>query len=99
MGNKNNKEIIVFMDDDANYCVIVGTEDRDEAEKALRETENEWYGDNHEEAPIPIDDFYMADIYYGELNGEPFYYWGPKEKIKFPEHSYELLPGFVASLL
>ena len=37
-------EIYAFMDENADYVVIVGTNDRVAAEKALRETEEEWFG-------------------------------------------------------
>jgi len=95
---KKTKTIEVFMDDDANYCVIIGTTDRTEAEKALRENEEMWYGKDHEEKPIPIDDFGLADIYYGkQKNGEDSYYWGDKPK-EFFEGKYETEEGFVAPL-
>lgn len=86
------------MDDDANYCVIVGTDDKGEAEKALREQEEEWYGKDHEEKPIPIEDFYSADILYGEKNGEGFYYWGHEPFGKFDDNKCEIMEGFVANL-
>ena len=92
-----DNKIQVFMDDDANYCVIAGTNDRVEAEKALRETEEEWYGKDHEEKPLAIEEFYSVDIFYGQVNGEPFYYWGDKSKMKF-EGEVENLEGFVANL-
>ena len=63
---KTGEEIYVFEDEDANWCVIVGTNDIKKAEKALRETEIEWYGENHEEEPLLIDDFYPATIFYGK---------------------------------
>jgi len=86
------------MDEDANYCVIVGTNDRKEAEKALRENEEMWYGKDYEEKPIPMDDFGLADIYYGkQKNGEDGYYWGDKPN-EFFEGKYETEDGFVASL-
>lgn len=88
---------IVFMDEDANYCVIAGTNDKEVAEKALREQEEEWYGKDHEEKPLDFNEFYPADILYGEVNGEPMYYWGPKDKIKF-NGPYENLEGFVCNL-
>ncbi|MDZ4227861.1 MAG: hypothetical protein U1E54_01305 [Candidatus Levybacteria bacterium] len=95
----NLKEnIIVFTDEDANYCVIVGTDDRGEAEKALREQEEEWYGKDHEEKPIPMEDFYSADIFYGEKNGEDYYYWGHEPKKHFDGGKVEILEGFVANL-
>lgn len=92
------KAIDVFMDDDANYCVITGTTDRSEAEKALRKQEIGWYGENHEEKPIPIDDFYLADILYGEKSGEGFYYWGHEPLGKFDDNKYEIIEGFIANL-
>ena len=93
------KEIFVFMDEDADYCVIVGTNDKKEAEKALRNTEVEWYGKDHEENPLPIDDFYLADIYHGkQKNGDDgSYYWGNKPE-EFFEGSYTTEEGFVANL-
>lgn len=37
-----NKNILVFMDDNAQYCAIVGTNDIKEAETTLRKQEVEW---------------------------------------------------------
>lgn len=99
MNKKTKKEISVLMDEDANYCVIVGTNDIKEAEKALRKQEIEWYGERHEEKPIPIEDFYLADIYYGRPKGdsEDGYYWGTKPE-EFFEGSYKTEEGFIAAL-
>ena len=94
-----SEQIEVFMDEDANYCVIVGTDNRGIAEKALRENEDMWYGKDHEEEPIPIEDFSLADIYYGKSKQgeEESYYWGDNPK-EFFEGDYETEKGFVASL-
>ena len=70
----------------------------DFTEKVLRETEIEWYGENHEEKPIPMDDFSLIDIYYGKAKDrEEGYYWGNKPE-EFFEGKYETKEGFVASL-
>ena len=95
---KTGEEIYVFEDEDANWCVIVGTNDIKKAEKALRETEIEWYGENHEEEPLLIDDFYPATIFYGkQKNGEDGYYWG-QEPHEFFEGKYEKEDGFICNL-
>ena len=96
---KNNKAF-VLMDDDARWCIIVGTDDRKVAETALRETENEWYGENHLEEPIPFDDFGSVIIYYGKPKGESeeVYYWGEKDPKEYFEGSYETEQGFIAGL-
>ena len=93
------KEIFVFQDENANYCVIVGTDDRAVAEKALRDQEDEWYGKDHEEKPIPFDNFGSADIYFGKSkkNGEEQYYWGENPKDYF-DGDYTTENGFVAGL-
>lgn len=92
------ENIEVFMDEDANHCIIIGTNDIGEAEKALREQEKEWYGEKHEEEPIPIDDFGRADIFKGEKNGEDYYYWGHDPLGKFDNNKWEILEVFVANL-
>lgn len=98
MKNKKGEQVIVFQNESADYCVIVGTDDKGEAEKALREQEEEWYGKDHEERPIPMDDFYSADILYGEKDGEDYYYWGRHPKPHFDGGKVEILAGFVANL-
>ena len=42
-------DIQVFQDDNASYCFIVGTSDEKEAEAALREQENVWFGEDESE--------------------------------------------------
>lgn len=97
---KIEKKIFVFQDEDANYCVIVGTADIKKAEKALRDQEEEWYGKEHPEEPIPVDDFQAAVIYYGtaKVGGEDFYYWGDNPQDVFVGGKYETEEGFIASL-
>ena len=98
--NTKKEKPVVMMDDDANYCVIVGTKSKKEAEKALREAEIEWYGKDHEEDPLKIEDFYIADIYSGKqkVNSEEgMYYWGI-EPDKFFEGKYKTEKGFVCNL-
>lgn len=96
---EKEKNIQVFEDEDATYCVIVGTSDLKEAEEALRKQEIEWYGENHEEEPIPIEDFGKADIYLGTKNGEEnFHYWGDEPEKFFDKGKYETLEGFITYL-
>ena len=59
-----NNEIHVFQDENADYCVIVGTADRAQAEAALRKQEDEWFGplegrdpDSEIEKPMSMDGF------------------------------------------
>ena len=88
------------MDDNGDYCVIVGISDINEAEKALRRTEREWYGQEHTEPPLAIEDFSAADIYHGTKNGEDCYYWGNNDPaIYFDNGKYERERGFIASLI
>jgi len=99
-GEEMGKDIFVFEDEDANYCVIVGTKNIKKAEKALRKQEEEWYGKNHKEKPIPIEDFTGATIYYGtaKVGGEDFYYWGENPQDMFVGGKFETEYGFIASL-
>jgi hypothetical protein len=93
------KEINVFMDDDARYCAIVGTTNKVEAEKALREQEEEWYGKNHEEKPIPFIDFGAMTFRVGEKNGETLYDWSDKNPSEvFDGGKFEKIDGFLAAL-
>ncbi len=94
------KRIFVFEDEDANYCVIVGTKDIKKAEIALRAQEEEWYGKDHEEEPIPIENFRPVVIYSGTAKegGEDFYYWGENPQDKFVGGKFETEEGFIASL-
>lgn len=95
--NKNEDGVFAFMDEEGDYCVIVGTNDRVRAEKVLRDVEDEWYGKNHEEKPIPMDDFSHGDIYYGIKKGEEGYYWGDKDpKDFFDDGKYVKTEGFIA---
>ena len=98
MKNKNNEDIIVFMDEDATYCVIAGTDDKVEAEKALRETELEWFGEGYEnaEGKMNMDDFGLVDMLEGERDGETYYYWGKKSDKKIFDKEYKLIKGFMA---
>ena len=94
------EEPLVLMDDDGNFCAIIGTKSLKRAEKALRKAEIEWYGENHEEEPLKIEDFYIADIYSGKKKGsgeEGMYYWGIKPK-DFFEGKYETEIGFLCNL-
>ena len=94
-----NNDIFVFTDEDASYCIIVGTTDKAKAEKALRETEIEWYGENHEEESIPFEDFYLATIYYGTKDKEDgCYYWGENPEKWFDDGHFETIDGFIANL-
>lgn len=99
----DTQQISVFQDEYGSYCVITGTKDRGAAEKALRETETEWYGAESErsgeyEAPIPMDKFYVSEIYYGKYKGEEAYYWGNKPDQHFDDGKYTTEDGFVAVL-
>ena len=86
------------MDEDANYCIIIGTSNKVEAEKALRKAEIEWYGENHEEEPIPFEDFYLADIYSGKKDKEDGYYFGKEPEKWFDGGKFETEKGFIADL-
>jgi hypothetical protein len=93
------KKILVYEDDDANWCIIVGTNDRDKAEKALRETEDEWYGKPHMEESMLMDDFSAATIYCGTKNKqEDTYYWGDKPEEWFDDGKFTTEDGFIAPL-
>ena len=97
------KNILVFQDENAQFCVVVGTNDLIEAETAVRNQEDEWYGKDHEEKPIPMEYFYPAYIYYGKSDetqggdGEEQYYWGDKPDAYF-KGKYTKEDGFVANL-
>ncbi len=91
-------EIYVFQDENADYCIIAGTNDRDAALRALRKTEDEWFGENHTEEKLDINEFSAADIYHGTKNDEDGYYWGADDPAKyFDGGKYEKLDGFVYS--
>jgi hypothetical protein len=105
------RDIHVFQDEDANYCIITGTSDRKEAEAALRRQEEEWFGplekrnfDDAMEKPFDFDKFSPATIYQGQRGGEEgFYYWGNEPGDFFDrsgdeEVSYTEEPGFMATL-
>jgi hypothetical protein len=99
------KNISVFQDENANYCVIVGTDDRVEAEAALRKQEDEWFGplaqrdpDNELEKPMNMDDFVAGDIYHGTYKGEECHYWGDDPAAYFDGGKYTTEPGFIAPL-
>lgn len=87
------------MDDNAQYCAIVGTNDIKEAETTLRKQEVEWYGENHEEQPIPINDFDSITFKVGQRNGETFYSWSNEITAKdFDDGKFDEVSGFLAPL-
>lgn len=88
------KKIFVFQDENADYCVIVGTFDTKLAKKALRAQEEEWGCD-----PEPWDKFEKTYIYHGKKGGEDGYYWGDKHPSKyFDDGMWVTEQGFVAPL-
>lgn len=93
-------KVFAFMDEEADWIIIVGTADRVKAENALREVETEWYGKDHKEEPTPIDEFSAVTLYHGERNGSEGYYWGAdpasNPKKYFDGGKYDVEPGFVA---
>jgi len=96
-------EIYAFMDENADYVIIVGTDDRVAAEKALRKTEEEWFGkledrnpDDQAEQPISMDDFSAADIHVGTYKGEEgVYYWGDSPQKFFDGAKFTTEDGFI----
>lgn len=88
------------MDEEAYWMIIVGTDDRVAAEKALRKTEAEWYGKGHAEERMPMDFFSAVTLYHGEKKGSEGYYWGTdvaSDPTKyFDGGKYDVEPGFVA---
>lgn len=63
-------DILVFQDENANYCFIVGTSDPEKAEKALRRTEKSWFGPVEErdlnseiEKPLDFSKFEPTTLY------------------------------------
>lgn len=88
------EKIFVFQDENADYCVIVGTFDVKKAKKALREQEEEWGCD-----PEPWNRFDKTYIHHGKKDGEDGYYWGSEEPSKyFDDGKFVTERGFVAPL-
>lgn len=67
--SRGKEAITVFQDENAIACYILGTDNWEEAEKALREQENVWYGDDESkwdgtlEKRIPADNFSPRTFY------------------------------------
>lgn len=88
-----------FVVEDENYVVILGTNDRVEAEKALREAEVSWYGENHEEPQLDFEQFGLADVHRGTHKGEEdTLYWGDNPSDFFdPNTDVETEEGFIGT--
>lgn len=89
----------IFVTEDENYIVIVGTNDRVAAEKALRDAEVTWYGENHEEPQLDFEQFALCDIYRGTKDGEEnTVYWGENPGSFFDANTdVEIEEGFVGT--
>lgn len=93
------KNINVFEDDNANFCYIVGTKDPKEAEAALREQENLWFGDDESkwdgeiEKRMDFNEFYPVTFY---IRGQ--YIVTVKEEIPISKGRIAEREGFLASL-
>lgn len=79
----SKQQILVFQDDNANYCFIVGTSDEKEAEAALRAQENVWYGDDESKWDGTIE----KRMSFSEFSPTKIYSRG-----EFVSHDREALP-------
>lgn len=93
------KNITVFQEENAIACYILGTTDPIEAEKALREQENIWYGDDESkwdgtiEKRMNFDDFSPRTFYIrGEHIAEN------AEDLPKKKGNYGKKEGFIAFL-
>ena len=89
----------IYVTESEDYIVIVGTNDRTKAEKALREAEVTWYGENHEEPQLDFEQFGLADIYRGTKDKEEdTLYWGSDPSKFFdPNTDVETEEGFIGT--
>lgn len=94
--NNKTENVSVIMSEEGDYVVIVGTTDCAKAQQALRAQEEEWYGKDHEEPSIPMDDFAVADICSGSHKGEETMYWGNNPASYFDGGKYDTEEGLIA---
>lgn len=91
--------IQVFQDENASHCFIIGTDDVVEAEEALREAEEGWYG------PIEKRDMstYERPMDFAAFDRQTFYLSGEniflsKEAAKGTKGRLAIREGFLAPL-
>lgn len=92
------KHIHVFQDENATYCFIIGTSNAQDAENALREAENEWYGDDESkweglERRMKFSEFQPTKLYQ---RGEHIH-WN-KEELPTKRGRISVTDGFVAAI-